>query len=108
MGKNTAGVAIDPAARAFAEKVRQAMKVERLVFFGSRVKGDHFKTSDYDFIIVSEDFRGIRFPLRPLKVYDFWDWDVPLEVLCYTPDEFERKSRQFCIVSEALREGLDL
>ena len=92
----------------FAARIRKAYTPERIILFGSRARGDHFKTSDYDFIIVSEDFRGIRFPLRPLKVFDFWDWDVPLEVLCYTPDEFERKSRQTCIVSEALREGLDL
>ncbi|MDP2935510.1 MAG: nucleotidyltransferase domain-containing protein [Dehalococcoidia bacterium] len=108
MGENTIRVEIDPLARAFAEKVRRALKVETIIFFGSRVRGDYFDTSDYDFIIVSDDFHGVAFPLRPLKVYDFWDWELSLEALCYTPEEFRRKSQQTSIVSEALKEGLEL
>jgi len=33
---------------------------------------------------------------------------VPLEPICYTPGEFEEKKRMIGIVSEAMREGVEL
>lgn len=92
----------------FVSKLRQSFNVQKILLFGSRARGDYFESSDYDFIIVSDDFQNIPFPYRPLKVYELWPWDKPLEVLCYTAEEYRRKSLQISIVSEALKEGLEL
>jgi len=78
------------------------------VLFGSRARGDHLKDSDVDLILVSDDFGGIPFPERPGKVYRFWERGLPLEVLCYTRDEFRRVSGRIGLVSDALKEGIEL
>ena len=43
---------------------------------------------------------------KPTKFYLMWKEDYPLEVLCYTPEEFKRKSKKTGIVSEAIKEGI--
>lgn len=37
-----------------------------------------------------------------------WDGPVDLEPLCYTPEEFEKKKKQIGIVSEAVKEGIEI
>lgn len=95
-------------ARRFASKVRKAFSPERIILFGSRARGDNFKTSDFDFIVVSEKFRGQHFLKRPSEMYQFWDQDVDLEAICYTPDEFARKLKQRGIVRAAVQDGVEL
>jgi hypothetical protein len=99
---------LDPLVTEFARRVRAAFKVEKIIFFGSRVRGDHLIDSDYDFIIVSDDFKGFPFTERMTLMYDFWDSSLPIEPLCYTKGEFKRKSSQISVVSEAVREGIEL
>jgi stress-induced morphogen len=69
---------------------------------------DHLRTSDVDLIIVSPDFEGIPFLRRIREVVQFWDSDLALEVLPYTPEEFMRKAQEIGIVSQAIREGLEV
>jgi predicted nucleotidyltransferase len=92
----------------FVAKVKRKYRVEKAIFFGSRVRGESLKYSDVDIILVSDDFRGIPFPERASKVYDFWPGGLPLEVLCYTTEEFEKKKRMVGIVSDAVREGIEI
>ena len=95
-------------ANKFASRIRKAYSPERIILFGSRARGDNFKTSDFDFIIVSDKFRDTPFLTRPSEMYDFWDEAVDLEAICYTPEEFARKLRQYGIVRTAAREGIEL
>ena len=95
-------------ANKFASRIRKVYSPERIILFGSRARGDNFNTSDFDFIIVSDQFRGTPFPERPSPMYDFWDEAVDLEAICYTPEEFARKQRQHGIVRTAAREGIEL
>lgn len=46
-------VTIDPVARRFAQAVREVYgeRVERIVLFGSRARGDHRPDSDYDIAV---------------------------------------------------------
>lgn len=92
----------------FASRIRKAYSPERIILFGSRARGDNFRTSDFDFIIVSDKFRGTPFLERPSEIYDFWDEAVDVEAICYTPEEFKRKLRQYGIVRTAAREGIEL
>ena len=95
-------------ARKFAKGIKSRFNPEKVIFFGSRVRGDHLKTSDYDFILVSEKFRKVPFIFRASKLYDFWKEKEDIEPLCYTPEEFERKKKQIGIVRQAVKEGINI
>jgi len=74
-------------ARRFASVLKKRMNVDRLILFGSRARGDHFVSSDFDFVLVSSDFSGHPFIRRAARLYEFWPGRCDLEVLCYTPEE---------------------
>ena len=95
-------------ANQFTARIRKAYAPERIILFGSRARGENFKTSDFDFIVVSDKFRGTPFVERPSELYDYWDEAVDLEAICYTPEEFAKKAREHGIVRAAVREGIDL
>lgn len=94
--------------RDFLRRVAETFPLQRAVLFGSRGRGDELYESDYDLVLVSPHFEGMRFIDRIYEVLKLWDGDVGLEILCYTPEEFWRKSQEICIVSEALAEGKEL
>jgi len=80
----------------------------KVVFFGSRVRGDYLKESDYDIIVVSKRFEGKHFTKRASEVLKIlWKENIigDFEILCYTPEEFERKRKSISIVREALSYG---
>ena len=83
-------------------------RIERAILFGSRARGDWLKESDWDLLLVSEDFVGLSFRERSKCVLDFWLNSETLEVLCYTPEEFLRKRKQIGIVQTAAQEGIEL
>jgi predicted nucleotidyltransferase len=91
----------------FMSKVRDRFKIDQAILFGSRARGDELADSDYDVVLVSPDFEGIFFSQRSALMYDFWTyWPLEIEPLCYTPEEFETKSKQLGIVGEAVKEGI--
>jgi len=93
----------------FVRRVREKYEITQAIFFGSRARGDYLADSDYDVILVSPDFRGIFFSQRSALMYDYWThWPLDIEPLCYTPEEFEAKKQQIGIVSEAVKEGINL
>jgi hypothetical protein len=93
----------------FVRRVREKYEITQAIFFGSRARGDYFADSDYDVILVSPDFRGIFFSQRSALMYDYWThWPLDIEPLCYTPEEFEAKKQQIGIVSEAVKEGINV
>ena len=93
----------------FLQKVREKYNISQAIFFGSRATGEYLTDSDYDIILVSDDFRDIFFSKRTALMYDFWQyWPIEIEPLCYTPEEFEAKKNQIGIVSEAIKEGIFL
>lgn len=95
-------------AKRFASRIKKVHTPAKVLLFGSRARGDNFKKSDFDFIVVSRKFEGKKFMQRLPEMYDYWDEDVDIEAICYTPEEFERKSKQIGIVRNAVREGIEL
>ncbi len=95
-------------AKEFAKKLRKKFDIQKLLLFGSRARGDNLKNSDFDFIIVSKDFKKKPFILRASDLYDYWDQPVDIEPLCYTPEEYERKKMQIGIVKTAVDEGIEI
>ena len=92
----------------FVKNLKKDYNIEKVIFFGSRTRNDYLESSDFDVIVVSADFEGIFFTDRISKMYKYWKSPKPLEVFCYTPEEFERKSNQFCIVRKAIETGIAL
>lgn len=92
----------------FRKSLEGSLTIQRMIFFGSRVRGDHLRHSDFDVIIVSEHFKHKKFVERPVDLYPYWPFDEPLELLCYAPDEFERKVNQIGTVQVAAREGVEI
>jgi len=92
----------------FKENLSKDISVDKMIFFGSRVQGGHYKDSDIDLILVSPKFADQKFYKRPVKLYDYWNLDYPVDFLCYTPKEFRKMSNQVTIVREAVRTGVEI
>jgi len=90
----------------FLDKVKIKFHPEIIILFGSRARGDYLKDSDYDIIIVSPEFDDVHFLERIYQLLEFWDYDWDVDLLPYTPEEFEKKKNQIGIVNQAVREGL--
>lgn len=80
----------------------------KVIVFGSRVRGEALRDSDLDLLIVAEGFRGVPWLERPVRVMEECDIRFAVELLCYTPEEYERKRQELGIVRTASEEGVDL
>jgi len=89
-------------------QLNNQFKIQKFMLFGSRARGDWLLKSDIDILIVSRDFKKLKFVERSAEVIDFWDNFIDLEPLCYTPEEFKRKSREIGIVRQAIKEGIEI
>ncbi|MBI2451956.1 nucleotidyltransferase domain-containing protein [Candidatus Pacearchaeota archaeon] len=92
--------------REFKEKLSRKIPVKKVILFGSRVKGEIHKWSDFDIVVVSDKFRGEKSYQRGIGFYSYWKEDYPVDFLCYTPEEFERLRKKITIVREAVKEGI--
>jgi len=102
----------DPKVAAFVRaqlpRLRERFAPLRAIVFGSRARGDALSTSDLDLILVSPRFASVPFLDRPVLVLEALDYAGGLELLCYTPEEFERKREELGIVRVAVAEGMEL
>ncbi len=85
---------------------KRGIRVEKILIFGSRARGDYLETSDLDVIIVSRDWERIPFPRRLQMIQECWEnnW-IGLDGFGYTPEEFE-KGKNFVLISQAIKEGI--
>ena len=89
----------------FLKKLNEKFEPEVVILFGSRARGQEWKRSDYDFIIVSKSFKGMHWLDRISEVVKLWEPMIDIDVLPYTPEEFEEKKKNSSTVRTALREG---
>jgi predicted nucleotidyltransferase len=82
--------------------------VEKAILFGSFARGDEGEDSDIDLILVSKEFEGKSALKRPVPFYIDWHLGYPVDFLCYTPEEFNDLRKQVGIVSQALKEGIEI
>ncbi|MEX2683292.1 MAG: nucleotidyltransferase domain-containing protein [Candidatus Sigynarchaeota archaeon] len=93
----------------FAKRIKEKLPIDRIILFGSRARGDNFRNSDYDIIVISDYFAGMRFAERIALVLDFWDgYPLELEPICYTVKEFENKCGQLGMISQAMIDGIEI
>jgi hypothetical protein len=102
----------DPRVAAFVRdhlpRLRERLGPLRAIVFGSRARGDALSTSDLDLILVSPRFASVPFLERPVRVLELLGYPCGLELLCYTPEEFDVKREEMGIVRIALEEGITL
>lgn len=92
----------------FKSKASNELHINKMFLFGSRASGKPNRWSDIDLIIVSDNFANMRFRKRATKMYDYWNFDYPIDFLCYTQKEFKKLSKQVTIVSEAIKNGIEV
>jgi len=92
----------------FLTRVEQRFRPEKIILFGSRARGDHLKDSDYDIIVVSRYFEGCHFLDRLALLFELWDYEFGLDILAYTPEEFEEKKAGLGVVGEAAKKGIEV
>jgi predicted nucleotidyltransferase len=92
----------------FKKNIAKDMVIKKLVLFGSRASQSFNKNSDFDLIIVSDDYKNIDTINRPGKTYDYWTLDYPVDFLCFTTDEIEKKKMITGIISNALKSGVEI
>lgn len=92
----------------FKEKLSREMPIKKIILFGSRAKGKVHKWSDFDLVIISDGFKGIKSFRRGSKLYDYWKENYPVDFLCYTPNEFNKLKKRITIVKQAVEEGIEI
>lgn len=96
--------------RRVKESVEEVVGVESIYLFGSRARGDYSKGSDFDIAVVSEEFEGMERQERYEAVVGSVReavGDRPVDIICYTPEEFEEGSESF-LPSLILEEGISV
>jgi len=80
--------------------------VSTLVWYGSRACGmATTPRSDFDLIVVAPEFGAQGWVERLVAAYACWPTAYAADILCYTPEEFERLAGRASIVREALQTG---
>ena len=94
--------------KSFKKRLSKNIPVDKMILFGSRAAGKPHRWSDFDLIIVSKKFRGVDSLKRPIGFYNYWNVNYPVDFLCYTPEEFEKRKKEPTIVKEAVENGIEI
>ncbi|MFW9875425.1 MAG: nucleotidyltransferase domain-containing protein [Candidatus Thorarchaeota archaeon] len=88
------------------EKIEVQIQLVAFIIFGSRARGNALPSSDYDIVIIG-DFEE--------KYLNRSKWivhvapEVPIDLFCYTPEEFETLFNQFNLTAiDAINDGIFL
>ena len=92
----------------FKRKLSKKFPIRKMILFGSRATGKTHKWSDFDVVVVSDEFEGKKSFERGIGFHDSWGYDYPVDFLCYTPEEFERLKNRITIVKNAVEEGIEI
>ncbi len=80
-----------------------------LILFGSRARGDFVEDSDFDLIVVSDDFEGVRSYERAPELYKTWDSNnYSVDFVCLTSSEFDKMKNRPTIIKNAVIEGIEI
>ena len=101
-------VKVDSAVRSFVVKVNKEFKPVKIILFGSRAFGEPREYSDYDFIVVSDNFKKVHWLKRIEQLVRCWESDKPIDVLPYTLEEFEEKKKESSMIREAVKKGVEV
>ena len=88
-------------------RLKETLPLEKVYLFGSFATGNIHEGSDIDLVLVGQ-FRE-RFQERIFRVLELNDENLPVEPLCYSPDELEAMIQEGNpFVLEVLKTGREL
>mgnify|MGYP001569948922 CR=1 FL=1 len=105
------GFEMDKTKSQIIKKLKQFKRqnnIDKVYWFGSRVGGMAHRWSDIDLVVVSKSFRGKGLLQRAPPLHLKWDLNYPVDLLCYTPREFNRLKKQITLVRQAVKEGIEI
>ena len=79
-----------------------------ILLFGSCAEGSDWGKSDYDLIIISEKFAGMHWLDRISAVVKNWNLIEDIDVIPYTPEEFELKKKNSSFIRGIVRKSVSL
>ncbi len=88
------------------KRLKKNIRLDRVILFGSRSRGDWLQDSDVDLLLVSPDFKGIHFTKRAESILRLWDGKTRPEPICLTPEEYQERKEKITVVREAARHGV--
>lgn len=94
--------------RAKLPQLRSEFDPEDIILFGSQARGTAVADSDIDLVIVSDRFRKVKRPNRHRPFFKILWHDRSVDLICLTPEEFERMRRWPGVVGTADKEGIHL
>lgn len=98
---------IPEAVKNYVDKVARKFEAQCVILWGSRARGDHTPTSDYDIIVIA-DFKE-KFLDRLTTLMELAPLQPNIEVLGYTPEEFETMFQRGNVTAlDAIHEGIPL
>ena len=92
--------------RAKLPELRARLAPRHVILFGSQAQGTASEESDIDVIVVSERFRGVKWPVRHRPFFEVLWRDRSVHVICLTPEEFEKLRSWAGVVATACEEGI--
>jgi len=88
------------------EQVKMNFAPQQIILFGSCARQEERETSDIDLIVVAESEKD--FVERIADFYRILKPKVALDLLVYTPEEFNRLLNESAFVKNAVKEGVKL
>ena len=86
-------------------KLIAEFKPEKILLFGSRIKGTADENSDIDVIVVSNAFANIPFIERMSLILKMIRFPKHIDFICYSPEEFARLKNKSSVLMDALENG---
>ena len=81
-------------------------KPENIILFGSQVTGKADESSDIDVIIVSKAFAKLPFIKRMPHILKRIDFEKHIDLICYSPKEFENIKTRSSLIIDAIDTGI--
>ncbi len=88
------------------KKIKKKYPDAKILLFGSRARGDHLNSSDYDVLVLSDTFENIPFRKRLEQIYELVDKSANIEIICLTHKEFRDRKNELSIIGTISKEGI--
>lgn len=89
-------------------KLVTEFRPEKVILFGSRVKGTAKEDSDIDAIVVSTYFEDVPFLKRMPLLLKKVSFPKHVDYICYTPKEYDRIKGKSSVIMGALKNAIEV
>ena len=93
----------------YLQILEEKIEIKKIVLFGSTARGQMHRDSDIDLIIISPRFKKMAFMKRLIFLSQMrrgMKKSAPMDIFGYTPEEFEKLSKESIVLEEAKKEGV--